>query len=119
MSALSFLQRDFHAQCSRTNSAPNMEIWAPYIRRVSSAALYVIIHNFTIPKKIVEPTGPLYESGINCYLLTANQINWPNHRNDPAFRDKYFHRSSYDTNIWILMNDFRNDTEKITILVKK
>ncbi len=109
MELVSNLKKDFAVACTRTKDIPDMQVWTPIIRNV-------------IPKKAVYVFGYKYVddagSDQDAFILLDHEINWPNSKNDPDFRSKYFHKSKYDSNIWILEKDHRYDGNVIKSLIK-
>lgn len=60
----------------------------------------------------------LYGDSKKKYLLYFDKdINWSeNKKFDKKIRAKYFEKSSYDTNVWILKEEYRNTTNIQDIL---
>lgn len=97
MSTFADVQQQFQAECLRTKAVPDLSAWASKIRAV-------------------QPTGAIYllvcssggQTGVA--LLQPADLSWPGQKNDPGFRARYFHQSRFDSNIWVLMDDHRNQT---------
>lgn len=101
----------------------DMKKWISIIRSVQpQMAFYVIVQKYTIPRQEVTMDEPLYDSRANSYLLTSNDINWPNYYQfchfDKKFRAQYFVLAGYNTNIWILKEEFQRDCKVINSLIK-
>ncbi|BCS83622.1 hypothetical protein QLL95_gp0501 [Cotonvirus japonicus] len=108
MSSFKILQQAFTTECNATQSIPKMEIWSQKIREIfNKEAVYVIIH------KYVDVSG----SEIDAFIVRSNEINWQTKKNDPDFRSKYFHKSKFDSNIWILIDKYRTETQIIKSLL--
>jgi len=107
MSNFTQLQKIFAAECDRTRSVPDMKKWTRLIRQIEpNKAIYVIIRAY------VNDAG----SDLDALLLTDSGLKWPTRKNDPIFRDQYFHKSSFDSNIWILRSEYRGrDTSFLTL----
>ena len=112
MTTFEEVRQSFIKEANQTVGVPDMSIWAPKIRSVNpKGAVYVILF-----KEFESGFTPEWFYGV----LLPNDINWEaNKKNDPAFRSTYFHVSKSDSNIWILKNDFRRDTEVVKKLITK
>lgn len=103
------LQSDFSLQCTILKEAPNIADWIVRIRQIKpSGPIYVIIYKYT------NDGG----ADVDAYLLESSDIDWPGTKNDAGYRNRYFHKSSSDSNIWILKLDYRYDVLVIKSLVK-
>jgi len=104
------IKKAFELECRKNNCVPNVDIFIKKIREVEpKKPIYVIIYEH------LAVDGMNYEATIT----TANVINWPDKTNDPSFRSLYFHKSSSDSNCWVMKKNNRYSKEDIQkILVK-
>lgn len=99
------LQKNFRLETLKNGQVPDLSEWLPHIRTfVPKMAIYVVIYN----GYITEAT-----------FLLPDGIAWINTNNDPIFRSKYFHQSKYDSNTWILKDEFRTDPAVKILLTKE
>ncbi len=106
---LQSLKINFNNHCNITKNIPDLQFWTTNIRSIiPHSAIYIIIHQY------VNNSG----SDMDCFLLLPNELNWTSKTNNPEFRDIYFHQSKYDSNIWILKNEYRYKTNILKQLVK-
>ncbi|AQN67963.1 hypothetical protein [Saudi moumouvirus] len=106
--SFSEIQKEFIMDCNRSQMIPDMEFWSKKIRSVlSKGAVYIIIH------KYIDVSG----SELDTFILQSSDIQWPSQKNDPTFRNQYFHKSKYDSNIWILKDKYRTQTSIIKSLI--
>ncbi|AGF85675.1 hypothetical protein QJ854_gp107 [Moumouvirus goulette] len=102
------LQEDFITDCNKIYAVPDMKLWSKKVRNAfPKEAVYIIIH------KYIDVSG----SELDSFILQSSDIKWPTQKNDPTFRNQYFHKSKYDTNIWILKDHFRTRTSIIKSLL--
>ena len=110
MNTLANIKQSFTIQSAIINGVPDLSVWAPIIRLVHpKGAIYVIIHDY------VEADGS--GSQHDAFLLTPAEITWPGQSNEPIYRSTYFHKSSHDPNIWILMDKYRSHSNLLKTLV--
>nr|AEX63232.1 hypothetical protein mv_L1030 [Moumouvirus Monve] len=106
--SLDKIQQEFISECNRSNAIPDMESWSKRIRDVlPKGAFYIIIH------KYIDVSG----SELDAFILQSTDIKWPSQKNDSSFRNQYFHKSKYDTNIWILKDKYRTEITIIKSLI--
>uniref|UniRef100_A0A6G6AAE0 Uncharacterized protein n=1 Tax=Borely moumouvirus TaxID=2712067 RepID=A0A6G6AAE0_9VIRU len=106
--SLKKIQFEFVSECNISRKVPDMKSWSKKIRNVfPKGAIYIIIHRY------IDVSG----SELDAFILQSNDIKWPSQKNDSVFRSQYFHKSKYDSNIWILMDEHRTETTIIKSLI--
>ena len=104
------IQQSFYKESVVINGVPDLAKWITNIRSVhSKGALYIVIHDYVE----VDGSGSQHDA----FLLTPSEINWPGQSNESTYRSTYFHKSSHDSNIWILKSEYRSQPKVLRALV--
>ncbi|AVL94502.1 hypothetical protein ma116 [Moumouvirus australiensis] len=102
------IQFEFISECNISREVPDIKSWSKKIRNVfPKGAIYIIVHRY------IDVSG----SELDAFILQSTDIKWPSQKNDSVFRNQYFHKSSHDSNIWILKNEYRTETPIIKSLI--
>lgn len=108
MTTFNEVQQAFSLECTLRKEFPDLKDWIAKIRQaIPKGPVYVILHEYQT------------DSGKerDAFLLTTQGINWNGQKNDPQMRTLYFHKSRYDSNIWVLKENFRWQSNILKTLV--
>lgn len=83
------------------NAFPDLTPWVVIIRNQLNGPIYVILHKY-----------------FDVTYGSESDINLPDQSNEQQFREKYFNVSNYDSNIWIVNDEFIDQTNILKNLFK-